>query len=217
MFCWYGLRAWIEQGFKRIKSGGWQWQYTRMDDPARAERLWLAVAVATWWLLSVGGEADAKILPETMEPAHADAWPIPSCFAIDLPLFVAGPLKSWPPCCIARKYHWEKGYQNRGRRQIHTAETDFDPSNPKKRKTYELVGGRGGLRTFTATRRPSQFGRSWCAQFVRRSSSRIRPPLPPLAKGGRKTERVVWLHVSDCRGSPSLIPDLSRRPSLSVI
>ena len=67
--CWYGLRAWIEQGFKRIKSGGWQWQYTRMDDPARAERLWLAVAVATWWLLSVGGEADAKILPETMEPA----------------------------------------------------------------------------------------------------------------------------------------------------
>ena len=28
--CGYGLRAWIEQGFKRIKSGGWQWQYTRM-------------------------------------------------------------------------------------------------------------------------------------------------------------------------------------------
>jgi Transposase DDE domain len=67
--CWYGLRSWIEQGFKRIKSGGWQWQYTRMDDPARAERLWLAVAVATWWLLSVGGEADAKILAETMEQA----------------------------------------------------------------------------------------------------------------------------------------------------
>lgn len=65
--CWYGLRAWIEQGFKRIKRGGWQWQYTRMEDPARAERLWLAVAVATWWLLSVGGEADAKILTQTIE------------------------------------------------------------------------------------------------------------------------------------------------------
>ena len=65
--CWYGLRAWIEQGFKRIKRGGWQWQYTRMDDPARAERLWLAVAVATWWLLSVGGEADAKLPEETMD------------------------------------------------------------------------------------------------------------------------------------------------------
>jgi len=22
--CWYGLRAWIEQGFKRSKRGGWQ-------------------------------------------------------------------------------------------------------------------------------------------------------------------------------------------------
>jgi hypothetical protein len=65
--CWYGLRAWIEQGFKRIKRGGWQWQYTRMDDPARAERLWLAVAIATWWLLSVGGEADADLPNETMD------------------------------------------------------------------------------------------------------------------------------------------------------
>jgi hypothetical protein len=64
--CWYGLRAWIEQGFKRIKRGGWQWQYTRMDKPERAERLWLAVAVATWWLLSVGGEADADVVVETM-------------------------------------------------------------------------------------------------------------------------------------------------------
>jgi len=65
--CWYGLRAWIEQGFKRIKRGGWQWQGTRMDDPARAERLWLAVAIATWWLLSVGGETDAEIRDATLE------------------------------------------------------------------------------------------------------------------------------------------------------
>lgn len=53
--CWYGLRAWIEQGFKITKRGGWQWQRTRMTDPERAARLWLAVAVATLWLLSVGG------------------------------------------------------------------------------------------------------------------------------------------------------------------
>jgi hypothetical protein len=65
--CWYGLRTWIEQGFKRIKRGGWQWQYTRMHDPARAERLWLAVAIATWWLLTVGGEADAALPRETMD------------------------------------------------------------------------------------------------------------------------------------------------------
>lgn len=64
--CWYGLRAWIEQGFKRIKRGGWQWQYTRMEDPARAERLWLAVAIATWWLLTVGGASDPELPVETM-------------------------------------------------------------------------------------------------------------------------------------------------------
>lgn len=66
--CWYGLRAWIEQGFKRTKRGGWQWQYTRMDDPGRAERLWLAIAIATWWLLSVGGEAEAGIAEATFPP-----------------------------------------------------------------------------------------------------------------------------------------------------
>ena len=71
--CWYGLRAWIEQGFKRIKRGGWQWQYTRMDDPARAERLWLAIAIATWWLLSVGGEAEATVPVATWPPVPGAA------------------------------------------------------------------------------------------------------------------------------------------------
>lgn len=64
--CWYGLRAWIEQGFKRSKSGGWQWQDTRMTDPRRAERLWLALALATWWCLAVGGEAEADVPVETV-------------------------------------------------------------------------------------------------------------------------------------------------------
>jgi hypothetical protein len=63
--CWYGLRAWIEQGFKVTQRAGWQWQRTRMTEPQRAARLWLAVAVATWWLLSVGGLADAAIPDRT--------------------------------------------------------------------------------------------------------------------------------------------------------
>ena len=71
--CWYGLRAWIEQGFKRLKSGGWQWQYTRMNDPARAERLWLALALATWWVLSVGGEAEAELPAATLPPVPGTA------------------------------------------------------------------------------------------------------------------------------------------------
>lgn len=63
---WYGLRAWIEQGFKVIKRAGWQWHRTRMRDPQRAARLWLAVAVATLWLLSVGGVAEETIPASTV-------------------------------------------------------------------------------------------------------------------------------------------------------
>jgi len=63
---WYGLRAWIEQGFKITKRAGWQWHRTRMRDPDRAARLWLAVAVATLWLLSVGGAADEMIPVSTL-------------------------------------------------------------------------------------------------------------------------------------------------------
>jgi hypothetical protein len=63
---WYGLRAWIEQQFKCIKRAGWQWQRTRMTQPDRAARLWLAVAVATLWLLSVGGAAEDAIPASTL-------------------------------------------------------------------------------------------------------------------------------------------------------
>jgi hypothetical protein len=61
-----GLRAWIEQGCKIPKRAGWQWQRTRMRDPERAARLWLAVAVATLGLLSIGGEADATMPASTV-------------------------------------------------------------------------------------------------------------------------------------------------------
>jgi hypothetical protein len=93
--CWYGLRAWIEQGFKQIKRGGWQWQQTRMDDPERAERLWLAVALATWWLLSVGGEADAEIREETLaevsstERGRRPRWRLVAVFHRGLTLILA--------------------------------------------------------------------------------------------------------------------------------
>ena len=69
--CWYGLRAWIEQGFKITKRAGWQWQRTHMTQPDRAARLWLAVAVATLWLLSVGGEAEETIPVSTVPDVTA--------------------------------------------------------------------------------------------------------------------------------------------------
>ena len=69
--CWYGVRAWIEQGFKITKRAGWQWQRTHMTTPERAARLWLAVAVATLWLLSVGGEAEETIPASTVPDVTA--------------------------------------------------------------------------------------------------------------------------------------------------
>lgn len=43
---WYALRMWIEAGCKALKSAGLHWERTRMADPARAERLWLVLALA---------------------------------------------------------------------------------------------------------------------------------------------------------------------------
>jgi hypothetical protein len=56
---WYGLRPMIECGVKDTKRGGCHWEQTKMTDPARATRLWLAIAVATLWVVSVGGHAEA--------------------------------------------------------------------------------------------------------------------------------------------------------------
>lgn len=60
---WYAWRMWVEQGFRAVKRGCWQWQQTRMADPARAARLWAAVAVGTLWLVEVGGEGEVAELP----------------------------------------------------------------------------------------------------------------------------------------------------------
>ena len=62
---------WIERGFKLTKRAGWQWQATRMTEPDRAARLWLVVAVATLWLVSVGGEAEAADPESAFDPLAA--------------------------------------------------------------------------------------------------------------------------------------------------
>jgi hypothetical protein len=63
---WYGMRAWIEHGFKLLKSEGWQWQRSQMTDPQRVERLWLVLVVATRYVLALGGEVeDGQVTVET--------------------------------------------------------------------------------------------------------------------------------------------------------
>lgn len=51
---WYGLRMWVELGFRALKSLGWQWQRTRRTEPERVARYWLILAVATLWVLAYG-------------------------------------------------------------------------------------------------------------------------------------------------------------------
>ncbi len=70
--CWYAWRAWIEQGFKVIKSAGLQWQRTRMVDCDRLERLWLALAVTTLWLVAVGAEVERRAAIETVPALPAE-------------------------------------------------------------------------------------------------------------------------------------------------
>jgi hypothetical protein len=68
--CWYAFRAWIEQGFKVIKSGALQWQHTRMTQAGRAERLWLAIAVAVLWLVVIGAVVEGDRRQETLGKAR---------------------------------------------------------------------------------------------------------------------------------------------------
>ncbi|MGL4648217.1 MAG: transposase [Caldilineaceae bacterium] len=49
---WYGLRMWIEEGFKACKTGALHWERTRMTDPRRAARLWLVLALTLLFTLS---------------------------------------------------------------------------------------------------------------------------------------------------------------------
>lgn len=66
---WYGLRAWIERGFKHAKSGGLRWQNTRMSDPQRSERLWLVMAVSQMWAMRQGSaQVEQRPTPTAAAP-----------------------------------------------------------------------------------------------------------------------------------------------------
>ncbi len=63
---WYGLRTWIELGFRALKSMGFHWERTRRTDPDRIARHWLVLAVATLLDVAVGTrleEADWRGVP----------------------------------------------------------------------------------------------------------------------------------------------------------
>jgi len=91
--CWYAYRSWIEQGFEVAKSGGWDWQKTRMTDPDRASRMWVVLAVATAWLVEVGGLAEFEPRAETIprfRSGVAGGRRVHRVFRVGLGLILAG-------------------------------------------------------------------------------------------------------------------------------
>jgi Transposase DDE domain len=80
--CWYGLRIWIELGFRALKGMGWQWQRTRRTDPARVARHWLVLAIATLWSAAVGTRAEDAIRlkrpPSTLRAPVPITEPLPA-------------------------------------------------------------------------------------------------------------------------------------------
>jgi hypothetical protein len=74
---WYGLRVWIEQGFRALKSMGWHWERIRRTDPGRVARHWLVLAVASLLTAAYGSRVEdadwAGIRPEHFHVPRA--WP----------------------------------------------------------------------------------------------------------------------------------------------
>lgn len=51
---WYRQRWWEELAFKDCKSNGWNWQRSHVWNPEHANRLWLVMALAGAWMISLG-------------------------------------------------------------------------------------------------------------------------------------------------------------------
>jgi len=70
---WYGLRSCTEGVYRDLKSDGWQWHNTRLLLPQRAERIWLVLAVATLWMVILGGTQEGRSLASNfpqLPPEH---------------------------------------------------------------------------------------------------------------------------------------------------
>lgn len=79
---WYAWRSWIEQGFRDLKSDGWQLSKTRMTDAERVGRWWAAAALATLWIVEAGTEARRLEIPATRTHMGADKAAVTSLFAL---------------------------------------------------------------------------------------------------------------------------------------
>lgn len=89
--CWYGLRTWIELGFRALKSFGWQWERTRRTELARVARHWLVLAIATLWVLATGTrEEDAERWGREPAGLRVARMPPPGLFTRTTSVFARG-------------------------------------------------------------------------------------------------------------------------------
>jgi hypothetical protein len=51
---WYAKRFWIDETFRDFKGYGFHFNQTGLHDPDRLDRLVLMIALACWWVLSLG-------------------------------------------------------------------------------------------------------------------------------------------------------------------
>lgn len=56
----YARRNWQEQSFRDLKSGGWHWGDSRVQQPDHVARLWVLLVVAYAWLVALGSQAVAE-------------------------------------------------------------------------------------------------------------------------------------------------------------
>jgi hypothetical protein len=58
---------------KTQKRGGFGWHHEKMQEAGRVERLWLAMAVAMVWMVSLGTQAESQLptaCPENLPERH---------------------------------------------------------------------------------------------------------------------------------------------------
>ncbi len=104
----YGMRVWIEQGFRSLKRMGWQWHRTRRLDPARVDRHRLVLAVATLWVLAHGTRVEEAYL-RGLAPGRVRTPPLqPATVARPRPLSVFQLGLARVQRLLARGYGWAR-------------------------------------------------------------------------------------------------------------
>ena len=102
-----GMRVWIEQGFRSLKRMGWQWHRTRRVDPARVDRHWLVLAVATLWVLAYGTRVE-EVRLRGLAPGRVRRPPLAPAAARHRPLSVFQLGWSQAQRLLHRGYGWAR-------------------------------------------------------------------------------------------------------------